>query len=73
LDLPELIADLLGEMAIKVLSVALKSIWIGIIWLFNLGTVSYSVLWEKPGKGWRGGLVFSGVLISGFFLWFFFR
>lgn len=59
-----ILGEVFGEILFRIVLVILKSLWVSLLWLFNLGQISYMIIWEKPTSAWRG-LVFFAVLIIG--------
>ncbi|MES2132114.1 MAG: hypothetical protein V4506_07165 [Bacteroidota bacterium] len=59
----EILGDAFGEVFVRIIFLLLKALWICLLWLFNLGQISYMSIWERPIKGWRGGLVFALIAI----------
>ncbi len=69
----EIPGEVFGEVLFRIVLVILKSIWVSLLWLFNLGQIPYMILWEKTTVAWRGGLVFFAVIIIGIAAYFSFR
>ena len=68
----EVLGEAFGEILFRIVLVILKSIWVSLLWLFNLGQIPYMILWEKPTSAWRG-LVFFAVIIIGVTAYFTFQ
>jgi hypothetical protein len=52
----ELIIEFIGEVVFRIVLVILKGLWVSLLWLFNLGQIPYTTIWEKPTSAWRGAL-----------------
>lgn len=52
----EILGEAFGEVLFRIVFVILKGLWVSLLWLFNLGQIPYTTIWEKPTSAWRGGL-----------------